>query len=241
MSENINYLNVLRRNVLSYDEFYADYLLPNVPVIFNRSLVSSWPAFDLWVKSCKDSNSSHIHWDYFQDTYGALEVTVADCANVDSFGNQDRRTMLLREVISMWKDAEGQSLYIKDWHLAKQLEKTGSPSVPFYSTPDFFRDDWMNSYYTSHTDDDFRFVYMGAKGTFTPLHRDVYTSYSWSTNVYGRKRWWFFPPEQTPYLFMKYRNVNLYDVRNVDLKDFPDFHRATPIIIEQEAGETIFV
>jgi hypothetical protein len=52
---------------------------------------------------------------------------------------------------------------------------------------------------------DYRFTYMGPAGTFTPLHRDVYGSYSWSTNVIGRKRWCLIPPELTG-RFRKYRS-----------------------------------
>lgn len=44
---------------------------------------------------------------------------------------------------------------------------------------------------------DYRFTYMGPTGTFTPLHRDVYGSYSWSSNIVGRKRWWLIPPHLT--------------------------------------------
>ena len=43
-------------------------------------------------------------------------------------------------------------------------------------------------------DDDYRFVYMGPKGTWTPFHADVFRSFSWSANICGRKRWIFFPP-----------------------------------------------
>ena len=114
----------------------------------------------------------------------------------------------------------------------------------FYTTPDVFRDDWMNAYYSACTEDDFRFVYVGAAGTFTPLHRDVYTSYSWSTNVCGRKRWWLFPPEQTPLLFRKGGEEHMetaYDVRNVDPALYPLFEQARPMVIEQGPGETIFV
>lgn len=231
---------------MSYDDFYLNFLRPNLPVTLDQSLTCSWSARGLWAKSGTGSDSSEICWDYLSDNYGYLDVTVANCADSDSFGNQDRCTMQFRDVLQLWKLGNGRSLYVKDWHLAKQMESCYSKSspdssIPFYTTPDVFRDDWMNAYYTAHTDDDFRFVYMGAKGTFTPLHRDVYTSYSWSTNVVGRKRWWLFPPNQTQYLFMKHRKQSMYDVRNVNTKDFPDFHLARPIVIEQEEGETIFV
>lgn len=63
-------------------------------------------------------------------------------------------------------------------------------------------DNWMNSPYsaspiTRQKDHrDFRFCYLGPAGTFTPLHRDVYASYSWSANIVGRKMWWLFPPDR---------------------------------------------
>ena len=87
-------------------------------------------------------------------------------------------------------------------------------------------------------------MYAGARGTFTPLHRDVYASYSWSTNVAGRKRWWLFPPEQTALLFGRggeERAETPFDVRRVDPLEFPNFARARPLVVEQGAGETIFV
>lgn len=34
---------------------------------------------------------------------------------------------------------------------------------------------------------DYRFVYLGPAGSWTPLHADVLRSYSWSANVAGRK------------------------------------------------------
>ena len=32
----------------------------------------------------------------------------------------------------------------------------------------------MNEYWLQENNDDYRFVYMGGDGTFTPLHADVY-------------------------------------------------------------------
>ena len=234
-----------------YAEFLASYLLPNKPVIVGPSLIRTWPALRTWT-----TREGDINWDHLKDEYGAFEVTVADCSTRDS-SDQCRSQMLFRDVVSLWQQGTGQTLYVKDWHLARALRRISSNpsassslsteqpySYDFYTTPDIFRDDWMNAYYSAQTEDDFRFVYVGATGTFTPLHRDVYTSYSWSTNISGRKRWWLFPPEQTQLLFRKGGETHLevaYDVRDVDSQNFPLFHEARPIVVEQGPGETIFV
>lgn len=65
-----------------------------------------------------------------------------------------------------------------------------------YHSPEYFSSDWMNEFWAFRCDlrDDFRFVYIGPRGTWTPLHADVYCSYSWSANVCGRKRWILFKP-----------------------------------------------
>ena len=54
-------------------------------------------------------------------------------------------------------------MYIKDWHLALQLEQRNKEAgveeeASFYETPGIFKDDWMNRYYRAKTEDDFRFV-----------------------------------------------------------------------------------
>lgn len=43
-----------------------------------------------------------------------------------------------------------------------------------------------------------------AVGTWTPLHADVFRSYSWSANVCGRKQWLFLPPSQSHCIFDRY-------------------------------------
>jgi hypothetical protein len=42
---------------------------------------------------------------------------------------------------------------------------------------------------------DYRFVYVGVEGTWTPLHHDVFGSFSWSLNLSGTKLWYFLTPE----------------------------------------------
>lgn len=41
-------------------------------------------------------------------------------------------------------------------------------------------------------------------GSWTPLHADVFRSYSWSANVCGKKKWIFLPPSQCHLVFDRY-------------------------------------
>ncbi|DBA81219.1 TPA: hypothetical protein ACH3X2_007033 [Trebouxia sp. C0005] len=93
---------------------------------------------------------------------------------------------------------------------------------------------------------DYRFVYLGCKGTWTPLHADVLRSYSWSTNVTGRKRWKLLPPQSTHLLYDRFGRemAATFDIGKLEGRDrFPNLEKACQHTIEciQEAGETIFV
>jgi hypothetical protein len=103
---------------------------------------------------------------YFRGKYGEFTVPV------DEDGCRSERP--LHEIIDIWEGKDessgshqGDKIYVKDWHLALQLEKdsarAGSTASldehsTFYTIPDIFADDWMNHYYRKNTEDDFRFV-----------------------------------------------------------------------------------
>lgn len=150
------------------------------------------------------------------------------------FSEFERDERPLREVLDLWESGGGQGLYVKDWHLVAELEGVGCSPNTVYTPPGCFLDDWLSPPFGSGAAQnnastaDFRFVYAGPEGTFTPLHRDVYGSYSWSANVVGRKVWWLFPPGTEP------RDTHgelAFDVRG----------DADAVRILQEEGEVIFV
>uniref|UniRef100_A0A7S3R751 JmjC domain-containing protein n=1 Tax=Dunaliella tertiolecta TaxID=3047 RepID=A0A7S3R751_DUNTE len=106
--------------------------------------------------------------------------------------------------------------YLKDWHFCS----VAPPEYRAYEVPCYFRSDWLNAYYdalgeaqkqktqeqeasTSRgtSTADYRFVYLGPAGSWTPLHSDVLRSYSWSANVAGVKRWLLLEPEHTFLLY----------------------------------------
>ncbi|XP_065051481.1 2-oxoglutarate and iron-dependent oxygenase JMJD4-like isoform X2 [Rhopilema esculentum] len=132
-------------------------------------------------------------------------------------------------------------LYLKDWHFQREY-----PDYRAYEVLEYFQADWLNEWYDQNTSttDDYRFVYMGPKGTWTSFHADVLRSYSWSANICGKKKWLIFPPGEEENL--KDLNGNLpFDVTCNELSDnkkYPKFHKAVkPIEIIQEEGEIVFI
>ncbi|KAJ4840185.1 hypothetical protein Tsubulata_002933 [Turnera subulata] len=191
---------------LSYVEFVERYMSKNQPVVLT-GLMDDWRACRDWVTS-----DGRPNLEFLSTHFGKSVVQVADCGTRE-FTDQKRVEMTVLEFIDRWFDGgNGNSvLYLKDWHFVKEY-----PEHVAYKTPLFFCDDWLNLYLDRyrmhHSGDnypegndvccsDYRFVYMGAKGSWTPLHADVFRSYSWSANVCGKKRWLFLSPSQCHLVF----------------------------------------
>ncbi|XP_011046192.1 PREDICTED: jmjC domain-containing protein 4 isoform X2 [Populus euphratica] len=80
------------------------------------------------------------------------------------------------------------------------------------------------------------------EGSWTPLHADVFRSYSWSANVCGKKKWLFLPPSQCHLVFdrgFKSCVYNIFD--DVSETNFPGFKKAIWLECSQERNEIIFV
>ncbi|XP_031570375.1 2-oxoglutarate and iron-dependent oxygenase JMJD4-like [Actinia tenebrosa] len=168
-------------------------------------------------------------------------VPVADCGK-KICGSNPKQEMKLAEYLAYLKTPDRtQSLYLKDWHFCKHF-----PDYEAYQTPKYFKSDWLNEYWDQCNDasDDYRFVYIGPKGSWTPFHADVLRSYSWSANICGRKIWYIYPPGQEDYLYDKLGNL-AYDITANEIKDIEKYPKIQgiqePIIVEQTEGEVIFI
>ncbi|XP_042038981.1 2-oxoglutarate and iron-dependent oxygenase JMJD4-like [Salvia splendens] len=239
---------------LTYAEFVEKYLDRNHPVILT-GLTDDWRACKDWVSGDGKPNLRFI-----SDQFGCSRVQVADCATRE-FTDQKRLEMSVSEFIQLWISssssdnggADGKPLlYLKDWHFVKEY-----PDYAAYSTPVFFLDDWLNLYLDKHhmhvdpesyqernevNCSDYRFVYTGAKGTWTPLHADVFRSYSWSANVCGRKQWYFLSPSQHHLVFDRYMKSSVYNIfEDVCKSKYPKFEEAVWLECTQERDEIIFV
>ncbi|KAK1565062.1 hypothetical protein Q3G72_017916 [Acer saccharum] len=244
---------------MNYSEFEQRYLAKNQPVVLS-GLMDDWRACKDWVTKQGQPN---LH--FFSTHFGISKVQVADCDTRD-FTDQKRVEMSVSDFVKHWlenstqensdganNEANGMSvLYLKDWHFVKEY-----PEYLAYRTPQIFCDDWLNLYldsYRMHAEpdtyqkdneiscSDYRFVYMGAKGSWTPLHADVFRSYSWSANVCGKKKWLLLPPSQHHLVFdrnLKNCIYNIFD--DVSETNFPGFKKAIWLECTQEQNEIIFV
>lgn len=235
-----HFVDYIEKKDFSYSRFFKNYLLPNHPCVFSKRFTEDWNCRKHWVTETGKPNFQRLLQD-FEDT----PVPVANC-NAREYNANPKQILPFKEFISYWREyiQNGHSspkgcLYLKDWHMHREF-----PEHNVYSTPVFFSSDWLNEYWDTIEVDDYRFVYMGPKGSWTPFHADVFRSYSWSANVCGRKKWLLYPPGQEEYLRDCHGNL-IYDVTAPVLQDkgqYPHYEKACqPLEIIQEAGEIIFV
>ncbi|CAH1388362.1 unnamed protein product [Nezara viridula] len=240
ISENVkvgNKIKTLNYEEVVYSDFYSNYLHQNVPCII-KNITSDWECQKMWVRT----NTPNL--EYLETNFGNASVPVANC-NEKYYNSHAKTTMLLRDYISYWQKYKkfpdnNQCLYLKDWHFLKEF-----PDYEIYRVPLMFASDWLNEYLLSKPDfDDYRFVYMGPKGSWTPLHADVFSSFSWSVNICGRKKWVFFPPGEELNLKNKFGEL-VYSVESEHLKDnalYPNYKNLVePFVLIQEVGDAIFV
>ncbi|XP_037004449.2 2-oxoglutarate and iron-dependent oxygenase JMJD4 isoform X2 [Artibeus jamaicensis] len=224
----------------SYADFFKGYLLPNLPCIFSSAFTEGWGSRRHWV-----TPSGKPDFDYLLQNYGDVVVPVANCG-VQEYNSNPKEHMPLRDYISYWKEfikghysSPRGCLYLKDWHLCRDSSAEGIFTLPVY-----FSSDWLNEYWDTLDVDDYRFIYMGPTGTWSPFHADIFRSFSWSVNICGRKKWYLFPPGQEEALRDCHGGLP-YDVtapaflescRHRGLN-----HCSPPLEVTQEAGEMVFV
>ncbi|KAK0091736.1 hypothetical protein PV326_002771 [Microctonus aethiopoides] len=222
---------------MTYDLFFTQYLLPNRPCVFQSGITDKWPCAQKW----RINNAPNFK--QLKKLYGDCQVPVANC-KVKYYNAQLKNTMSIEKFMDYWQEYKNKNypgdmpvLYLKDWHCLRD-----NPNTLIYQVPKFFASDWLNEYYLAHSDlsDDYMFVYMGPKGSWTPLHVDVFKSYSWSANIVGKKRWLLFPPGEENNLYDAYGHLP-YDINFSEDNNSVFDHCKNSLEIIQGPGEIVFV
>lgn len=213
-------------DALTYDDFFSKYMTKNLPVIIKLDL-SHWDSYNNWILP----DRSGLNLAYLRDRIGNLpDVPIAKC-DEKYFDSHRKVKMSFYEFLNYWENREQKLLYLKDWHLRKEL-----PDYSFYNVSQYFVSDFLNEYLSDTGQDDYKFVYIGPSGSYTPFHADVFSSYSWSVNIFGRKTWLFVPPGEEQKLRDNLGNLPFsIDIQTLDENNVRYFK------VTQETGNAIFV
>ncbi len=212
------------------EKFETEVLRRGVPVVLTGAL-NSWRARE-WTL------------EFFHDQFGEKYITVEegalfDCTDVDASGailDIRRLKIQMKDFISRIRQ-EGASeakLYLAEWPIFSELpELLDHISL---TKPGLFPAELAAP----------MTMYMGPANSFAPLHFDHAPNLV--AQLYGQKRWKFFSPTQTPYLYQYPSNAQLSHFSAVnsiekmqDFISFPDFKIAQGVDVVIGEGDLLYV
>lgn len=151
---------------LTYNEFFDRFMVKNVPVVIT-GIADRWECMN-WVNSAENILDCRIDFEYLKQKIDVNQIVpIANCSKV-YFNSHEKSEMKFGQFVDYWQTQIQQNvcvstnlLYLKDWHLRHNQLDYG-----FYETPIYFASDWLNEHCEEKKADDYRFVYMGPKGTW---------------------------------------------------------------------------
>lgn len=160
--------------------------------------------------------------DFFRTSYGDVQV--------DYEASSRRSSATLAKAIA---DIQaGASGYVRDWRFRDAHPEllTDLPNLPY------FQNDWLQ--YREDTKNVYNEIYIGATGTFTPIHYDIWGSHSWHLVISGQKKWMLCPPSTIKNNDALCRALNILDRDALFLDEFDSLDASE---VDLRSGEMIFV
>jgi hypothetical protein len=205
--------HVDRASKLTKEEFDRKYGFRSQPVLIT-DMIDNWPAKNKWNN------------EYFKKNFSGISDMAVRPGN-----EKDKRQFSISDYMTyMEENKDHHPYYFKNakFHLDTDM-------VNDYTVPDYFRSyldvlgkDVPRAFQLS-------WMYIGATGTYSSLHLDIFNTSAWNAVFSGRKIWAFYSPDQAPYLYKG--EVNLFAP---NLESYPNFAKAKPLICVQNPGEVVF-
>lgn len=210
-----------RRHRLPYDEYVRDFLIPRRPVIITGAL-DDWPA-SRWTPA------------NLREKYGASTVHI-----------KDQPTTLGEHLDRVERSTpEDPVPYLRDQILKDVHPDIVADVTPFhpYIFPNWLRGTYLPkpvSYQLNRPANVELFI--GGLGTkLGELHYDFAHCHVALAQLYGRKQFWVYPPDQSPYMYATGMMSAIKDVEHPDLERYPLFAKAVPTVFVQEPGEIVIL
>jgi len=226
-----------RRSNLSYSEFSRDYMYANRPVIVTDAL-DRWKALSRWTPQ------------FFKETFGGMRFEIS---NFEEGQLRETGHRIVEYNMAQFIDrvlestVENPAPYFRNRILYELFPSLKQDIEPL---PAYFEPNWLpERYLVGHVEEVLNRgaaieLYIGGKGgSFPVLHYDGVGTHAFLMQIYGRKQFIVFPPDQEQYLYPSplKQNISLIDIDRPDLERFPLFTKALPITFVLEPGELLFV
>jgi histone arginine demethylase JMJD6 len=236
--ENPRTLEIERRAELSYEEFAQTYLYPKKPVIVTDA-IRRWKAVSRWTP------------EFFKSAFGEMKFTIAHQEQGQQhYGGNDEVEYTMTQFIDRVLEStdENPAPYFRNRILHDLFPSLKHDIEPL---PEYFQPNWLpERYLVGYVGKVLNRgaaieLYIGGKGgAFPVLHYDGAGTHAFLMQIYGRKKFIIYPPDQQPYLYPSPQKQNFSMINSVDKPDldrFPLFAKAVPITFVLEPGELLFV
>ena len=227
-----------RRDNLSYEEFAEKYLYANKPVIVT-DMIRQWKALSRWTP------------EFFQREFGEMQFVINDVEyGQDAFNVSGGIEFTMSKFIDRVLESteENPAPYFRNKILYDLFPTLKQDIEPL---PEYFRPNWLGDrYLVEHVGKVLNRgaaieLYIGGKGgKFPVLHYDGAGTHAFLMQIYGRKQYIVYPPEQEAFLYPSPRKINhslINSVEKPDLAKFPLFAKAVPTTFFLDPGELLFV
>ncbi len=213
-------ITIDRHRNLSSKELMNEYVKKGKPVILTEAALQ-WKAMEKWTP------------EFFKSQYGHVEKTV-----------NGRKIKISEQIDLMFNSTnENPAPYPYNFDMLfvfPELMEDISPRL-LYGKADRINDSLMPKALLQRTH--IHELFFGGCGGVFPLHFDELFMHTQITQIYGRKEFYMFPPDQEEYLYPEESNFKVSKIKNiftVDVEKFPLFTKATPVVEMLNQGETIF-
>ena len=214
--------SIERRDRPSYSEFERDFLKPHRPVVISGAL-DPWKATN-WTP------------EFFRERFADHKF------NVD--GIDYRMADFIELVLNSSK--EEPAPYLRNALIDRFLPELLPAIRPL---PEYFSPNWLEGPFSqllrSRLHNGSAELYIGgAGGKFPFLHFDSWHTHAFLCQLYGRKEFSAYSPDQTPYLYVRpdrYNQSLIPDIENPDYEKYPLFARARALRFYLDPGEILFI
>jgi hypothetical protein len=170
---------------------------PLYPVIF-RGAALDWQCTQKW------------SFDFFSEKFGNNEIVITNNVGLNGNGQNKFETLKLRDYITELKS--GSMKYLK---FSQMIHESSDLQEDFNGS-------WLQNFHKASQFKKLFFLFMGAKGTATPIHCGLPPTVF--VQIYGAKKWKFYPASDRLFLGARpERKTYFYSNADTSAPPNPDF------------------